>query len=94
MVGAPGIDADLSCAAGRRGDGCSMVTRRHAVSRQKQNPSTLARDLNTGAAAALDKAREMPPGDERTEAMHKAMALRNAAELQHLLGRKRGGPDL
>ena len=94
MVGAPGIDADLSCAARRRGDGCSMVTRRHAVSRQKQNPSTLAQDLNTGAAAALDKAREMPPGDERTEAMHKAMALRNAAELQHLLGRKRGGPDL
>jgi hypothetical protein len=36
----------------------------------------------------------MPPGDERTEAMHKAMALRNAAELQQLLGRNRGGPDL
>ena len=71
-----------------------MVTRRHAVSRQKQNPSTLAEDLNTGAAAAMDRASEMPPGDERTEAMHNAMALRNAAELQQLLGRKRGGPDL
>jgi hypothetical protein len=71
-----------------------MVTRRRAVSRQKQNPSTLAQDLNTGAVAALDRAREIPPGDERTEAMHKAMALRNAAELHQLLGRKRGGPDL
>jgi hypothetical protein len=71
-----------------------MVTRHHAVSRHKQNPSTLVQDLNTGAAAALDKAGEMPQGDERTEAMHKAVALRNAAELQHLLGRKRGGPDL
>ena len=94
MVGAPGIDAGLSCAAGRRCDGYSMVTRPHAVSRQKQNPSTLAQDLNNGAVVALDRAREMPPGDERTEAMHKAMALRNAAELQQLLGRNRGGPDL
>ena len=69
-----------------------MVTRHHAVSRQKQNPSTLAQDLNTGAVAAMDKAREMPPGDERTEAMHKATVFRNAAELNQLLGRKRGGP--
>ena len=41
----------------------------------------------------MEKAREMPPGDERTEAMHKATVLRNAAELNQLLGRKRGGPD-
>jgi hypothetical protein len=34
----------------------------------------------------------MPPGDERTEAMHKAMVLRNAAEIQQLLGGKRGAP--
>jgi hypothetical protein len=71
-----------------------MVTRHHAVSRRRQNPSTLAQDLNASSVAALDKAREMPSGDERTEAMHKAMALRNAAELHQLLGRKRGGPDL
>jgi len=94
VVGAPGIDARLSCAAGHRCNGGSMVARRHAVSRHKQTPSTLAQDLNSGAVAALDRAREMPPGDERTEAMHKAMALRNAAELQQLLGRNRGGPDL
>ena len=71
-----------------------MVTPPHPVSRHRKKPSTLTQDLNTGAVGALDKAREMPPGDERTEAMHKAMALRNAAELQQLLGRNRGGPDL
>jgi len=67
-----------------------MVTRRH--SRQKQNPSTLAQDLDTGAIAALDRAREMPPGDERTEAMQKALVLRNASEIQLLFGGKRGAP--
>jgi hypothetical protein len=69
-----------------------MVARRHAVSRHKQNPSTLAQDLNAGAADALDKAREMPPGDERTEAMQKALVLRNASEIQRLFGGKRGAP--
>ena len=94
MVGAAGINPDLSCGAGGRSDGYSMVTRPHPASRHLKKPSTLTQDLNTGAVAALDRAREMPPGDERTEAMHKAMALRNAAELQQLLGRNRGGPDL
>jgi hypothetical protein len=69
-----------------------MVTRPHAVSRQKKNASTLAQDLNTGAVAALDRAREMPPGDERTEAMQKALVLRNASEIQLLFGGKRGAP--
>lgn len=92
MAGAPGIDADLSCAAGRGCDGYPMVTRGHAISRQKETPSTLAHDLNAGAVAALDEAREMPPGDERTEATHKAIVLRNAAELHELLCSKRGAP--
>jgi hypothetical protein len=92
VVGAAGINPDLSCAAGGRGDGYSMVTRPHPASRHLKKPSTLTQDLNTGAVGALDKAREMPPGDERTEAMHKATVFRNAAELNQLLGRKRGGP--
>jgi hypothetical protein len=71
-----------------------MVTRRRAVSRQKESQSSLAHDLNAGAVAALDEAREMPPGYERTEATHKAMVFRNAAEIHRLLGRKRGAPDL
>ena len=90
MAGTPGLDADLSCAAGRRCDGYPMVTRGHAISRQKETPSTLAHDL----VAALDEAREMPPGEERTEAIQKAMVFRNAAEIHRLLGRKRGAPDL
>ena len=49
-------------------------------------------DLNARAVAALDEAREMPPGDERTEAMNKAMVLRNAAEIHELLCGKRGAP--
>ena len=75
-----------------------MVIERSAVSLQdglspiKQSQSSLAHDLGARAAIALDEAREMPPGDERTEAMHKAMVLRNAAEIQQLLGGKRGAP--
>ena len=41
---------------------------------------------------ALNEAREMPPGDERTEATHKAMVFRNAAELHELLCGKRDAP--
>ena len=43
---------------------------------------------------ALDEAREMAPGDERTEAMHKAMVLRYAAEIQQLLESKRGASEV
>ena len=70
------------------------MTRGHAISRQKETPSTLAHDLNAGAVAALDEAREMPPGDQRTEATHKAIILRNAAEMHEWLCAKRGVPDV
>ena len=68
------------------------MTRGHAISRQKETPSTLAHDLNAGAVAALDEAREMPPGDERTEALHNAIVLRNAVEIHALLSGKRDAP--
>lgn len=35
----------------------------------------------------------MAPGDARTEAMHKATVLRNAADIQQLLGSKRSVPE-
>ena len=92
MAGTPGVDADLSCTAGRRCDGYSMVIRRRAISLQKEIQSSLGRDLDAGAVAAMDGAREMPPGDERTEAIHKAMVFRNAAELHEMLCGKRGTP--
>ena len=60
----------------------------------KQAQSSLAQNLADRAVTALDEAREMPPGDERTEAMHKAMVLRNAAEIQQLLESKRGASEV
>ena len=98
MAGTSGIDADLSCAAGRRCDGYSMVIKRNAVSLRdglppnKQSQSSLAHDLDARAVIALDEARDMPPGDERTEAAHKATVLRNAAEMHELLCGKRSAP--
>jgi len=49
-------------------------------------------DLEAEALAALESARMMAPGPERTEAMKRAGILRNAAELRDLLFAKRGGP--
>ena len=75
-----------------------MVTERSAASLQhglspiKQSQSSLAHDLDARAVIALDEAREMPPGDERTEAAHKAIVLRNAAELHEWLCSKRSVP--
>ncbi len=75
-----------------------MVIERSAVSLQdglssiKQSQSPLAHHLDARAVIALDEAREMPPGDERTEATHKAIVLRNAVEIYELLCGKRGVP--
>jgi hypothetical protein len=49
-------------------------------------------DLEAEAIAALEEARAMPPGPERTEAMKKAGILRNAADLRGLFFAKRGRP--
>ncbi len=49
-------------------------------------------DLDAEALAALDEARALPHGPERTEAMKKAGMLRNAADLQRVLFAKRGRP--
>jgi hypothetical protein len=49
-------------------------------------------DLDAEALAALEKARTMPSGPERNEALKKAGILRNAADLQGLFFAKRGRP--
>jgi len=49
-------------------------------------------DLETEALAALEKARAMPQGPERTEAMKQAGILRNAADLRGMLFAKPGRP--
>jgi hypothetical protein len=49
-------------------------------------------DLDAEALMALEEARAMQPGPERTEAMKRAGILRNAADLQGLFFAKRGRP--
>jgi len=56
----------------------------------KRTQSSLANERNIRAVAALDEAREMPPGDGRTEAMNKARILRNAVEMpEHFFSKSR-----
>ena len=58
----------------------------------KRPLASLADELNVRAMAALDAAREMPPGVRCAKAMNKAMILRNAVEIhEHFLG-MRGAP--
>jgi hypothetical protein len=49
-------------------------------------------DLDAEALAALEQARAMPHGPERTEAMKRAGILRNAADFQGIFFAKRGRP--
>jgi hypothetical protein len=49
-------------------------------------------DLDAEALVALEEARAMPHGPERTEAMKKAGFLRNAADLQGISFARRGRP--
>jgi hypothetical protein len=61
------------------------------MSEEKKTPRPKI-DLEAEALTALEQARLMPPGPERTEAMKKAGILRNAADLQGLFFAKRGRP--
>jgi hypothetical protein len=49
-------------------------------------------DLDVEALAALEEAREMPHGPERTEALKKAGLLRNAADSKGIVFARRGRP--
>jgi hypothetical protein len=66
---APGIAADLFCAADRRCDAYSVVVRsqtrtissgKQLVRATERTPSSLANELNDRAVAALDEASGMP----------------------------------
>ena len=50
-------------------------------------------DLETEAQAALEAARNMAPGPERTEAMKRAGVLQNAVDMQCVLFARRGRPS-
>ena len=60
------------------------------LTKQKVPPPKI--DLEAEALIALEQARNMKPGVERTEAMKRAGILRNAADLQGLFFAKRGRP--
>ena len=59
---------------------------------QRARPSPDVHDLDAKAVTALEEARDMAPGPDRTEAMKKAGILRNAADIQGLFFAKRGRP--
>jgi hypothetical protein len=49
-------------------------------------------DLDERAQAALEEARAMPPGPEKTAALRKAGQLRNVADACGIMFAKRGRP--
>ena len=51
-----------------------------------------ARDLDAEATAALEEARNLPPGPDRTAALKKAGILRKTADLYRPSFAKRGRP--
>jgi hypothetical protein len=59
------------------------------MAREKKDRPKL--DLEAEALTALEAARRMQPGAERTEAMKRAGILKNAADLQELFFAKQGG---
>jgi hypothetical protein len=61
------------------------------MARKIRNPRPKL-DLDTEAVAALEEARALPPGPDRTEAMKRAGILRNAADLQGVFFARRGRP--
>jgi hypothetical protein len=60
--------------------------------KKQKNLQRPDRSLEVEALAALEEARAMPHGPERTEAMRKAGKLRNAADLLGITFAKRGRP--
>ena len=54
--------------------------------------SPLNRDLDAEATDALEAARLMPPGPDKTDALKKAGLLRNAADVNGLFFARRGRP--
>lgn len=59
---------------------------------RRKSPASDFRALDAEADQALDEARRLPQGRERTEALKKAGLLRNAADARGILFPKRGRP--
>jgi hypothetical protein len=59
---------------------------------KRVTPSSDTLDCYAQATEALERARLMPPGEEKTEALKKAGMLRNAIDVRELFIAKRGRP--
>jgi hypothetical protein len=59
---------------------------------KRAEPSNDAIDWDAKAIEALEAARLMPPGKEKSEALKKAGMLRNAADIRGISFAKRGRP--
>jgi len=59
---------------------------------KRVQPSTDVSDGDAKAIEALEAARLVPPGKEKSEALKKAGMLRNAADIQGPFFAKRGRP--
>ena len=62
------------------------------VQMKRADSSKGAVDWDVKATEALEAARLMPPGPEKSEALKKAGMLRNAADIRGLFFAKRGRP--
>jgi hypothetical protein len=59
---------------------------------EQKNPPRQDPEVEDEAVKALEEARAMPHGPERTKAMKRAGDLRNAADLRGIVYAKRGRP--
>jgi len=101
-IGCGGLDRERAAAAAlaasrRRGCSVNKQTILHnptqlLVSMAQEKKDRPKLDLDAEALTALEEARALAPGPERTEAMKRAGILRNAADLQGLFFAKRGRP--
>jgi hypothetical protein len=62
------------------------------VVKQETQVTSDNRSQNARAVDALEQARAMPPGSQRTEALKRAGALRHAADSAGVIFAKRGRP--
>jgi hypothetical protein len=63
------------------------------MSRRQKNRSAENHDWDARAQEALDEARKLPHGAERTEALRKAGQLRLAADMKQMLATRPNEPE-
>jgi hypothetical protein len=70
-----------------------ICTRRRRRDNECETDPQRSQDFGTDVDEALEVARDMPPGQERIEALKAAGMLRNAADVFGVVFAKRGRPS-